>query len=330
MSRMLAVTLVLAALLAGCADSDAPPPRSPLDEGGASSAAGAGSANLAREPRSAFFAMYPHYEDAATGIDVVLGSPDVGVGRHRVAFVLSDAQGLIREPTVRVTSYFRPQGATEARSGPVEQATATFFEFPFGVRGIYSAALTFDQAGLWEVEAQVTRNDGVAVATRFAFAVPEQTGAPDVDDPAPRSESRTASDVGSLAELTTGHEPVPALYEHSIAETLDAGRALVVVFASPAFCTNALCGPQVELLGELSAIYGELADFTHVDLYENPHEIQGDLDRARRTPILEQWGLETDEWTFIVDRQGDVAARFEAYVTRAELEAAIVAILGSD
>ena len=326
MRRMLVVTLVLVALFVSCADSDAPPLRSPLDD----SAAVAGVANLAREPRSAFFAMYPHFKDAATGIDVVLGSPGVAVGRHRVAFVLSDGQGLIREPTVRVASYFRPQGASEARSGPVEEAIAAFFEFPFGGRGIYSTALTFDRAGLWEIEAQLTRNDGVVVATTFAFPVPEQTGAPDVGDPAPHSESRTAGDVGSLAELTSGHEPVAALYEHSIAETLAAGRALVVVFASPAFCTNALCGPQVELLGELSAIYGELADFTHVDLYENPHEIQGDLDRARRTPILEQWGLGTDEWTFIINGEGNVVARFEAYVTRDELEAAIVATLGSD
>ena len=46
-----------------------------------------------------------------------------------------------------------------------------------------------------------------------------------------------------------------------------------------------------------------------------------------RTPILEQWGLVTDEWTFIVGADGLVAARFEAFVTRDELERALVAVL---
>ncbi len=113
----------------------------------------------------------------------------------------------------------------------------------------------------------------------------------------------------------------------SLAEAVEEGRPLVVVFASPAFCTNALCGPQVEVLSELASQYGERANFVHIDLYENPHEIKGDLDRAVRTPILEQWGLETDEWTFVVDGDGVVAARFEAFVTRVELEEALLRVL---
>ncbi len=104
----------------------------------------------------------------------------------------------------------------------------------------------------------------------------------------------------------------------------------MVVFASPAFCTNALCGPQVEVLSELAARHGERARFLHVDLYENPHEIQGDLDRAVRTPVLEEWGIHTDEWTFIVDGDGLVAARFEAFVTEQELEQALLSLLDAE
>ena len=48
---------------------------------------------------------------------------------------------------------------------------------------------------------------------------------------------------------------------------------MVVVFASPAFCVNAVCGPQVEVLSELQEVYGDRASFVHVDLYENPEEI---------------------------------------------------------
>jgi hypothetical protein len=275
-----------------------------------------------------FLAGYPRYEDEAAGLRIILGTPDLGVGRHRVGFVLSDVDGLIRLPVVQVVSYFYPAGADGQREGPVQNGLARFFAFPYGVRGMFSLELEFDRAGTWGLEVLVPRPDGTTLQISFAFPVAERTRAPAVGDPAPRSESRTAADVASLNELTTGYELDPALYRMSLAEAVGEGRPLVVVFASPAFCTNALCGPQVEVLSELASLYRERANFIHVDLYENPHEIKGDLDRAVRTPILEEWGLETDEWTFVVDGDGVVAARFEAFVTRVELEEALLRVLG--
>lgn len=269
---------------------------------------------------------YPVYEDEASGIRTILGTPDLGAGRHRVGFVLSDDDGLIRLPVITVTSYRYPQGPDGPRVGPVEQGTARFFEFPYGVRGMFSLELTLDE-GTWGVELAVPRPDGTTARPTFTFPVAARTVAPAVGDPARPSEHRTAADVASLAELTTSSEPVPALYQRTIAQAIEEPLPFVVVFASPAFCTNALCGPQVEVVGELAAEYGDRANFIHVDLYENPHEIKGDLSRAIRTPVLEQWGIETDEWTFVVDADGVISARFEAFVTRAELEEALVAAL---
>ena len=157
----------------------------------------------------------------------------------------------------------------------------------------------------------------------------ERTRAPAVGEPAPASANRTLRDAASVAELSTGAEPDPELYRLTIAEALAAeGRPLVVVFASPGFCTNALCGPQAEVASVLRERHGDRADFIHVDLFENPHEVRtGGLDAAIETPLLEEWGLETDEWTFVIDGGGIVAARFEAFAPEAELEAALLAVL---
>ena len=103
----------------------------------------------------------------------------------------------------------------------------------------------------------------------------------------------------------------------------------MVTFASPAFCTNALCGPQVEVLSHLRESHSDIAEFVHIDLYENPHEIKGDLSRATRSPALEEWGIVTDEWTFIVDADGKIVARFESFVPEPELEEALLAVLSS-
>ena len=273
---------------------------------------------------------YPVYDDPTSGLRLFLGTPDLGVGRHRVAFALTDlAQGLVRIPILHAMSYYYPEGANSPREGPVEQATLRFFEFPAGARGIYSTKLRFDRAGDWGLELSLPQADGDTRMTTFLFSVTQQTSAPAVGDYAPASANRTVGEVGSLAELTTGLMPDATLYQVSIADALAKARPFVVVFASPAFCTNALCGPQVEVLSALAARYGEHANFLHVDLYENPQEIQGDLDRAVRTPVLEAWGIHTDEWTFVVGADGRIASRFEAFVTEEELERALLDVIGT-
>ena len=100
----------------------------------------------------------------------------------------------------------------------------------------------------------------------------------------------------------------------------------MIVFASPGFCTNAFCGPQVEVLSQLRERYTGDAAFIHVDLYENPLEVRRG-EPPIETPLLEEWGLETDEWTFVVDADGHVAARFEAFAPIEEVEAALAAVL---
>ena len=301
---------------------------------GSASDAGGDAASVATRPPAGLFLddQYPRFVDAESGLTTILGSPDLAVGRHRVAFVLSDAQGIIRLPVTRVISYYVGDGPDDGAAGaaaePFEQTTARFHEFPFGVRGVFVTELTFDRAGTWAIEAFVPLTDGSVTSTRFAFPVAERTTAPAVGDAAPRSDSRTAADVESLRDLTTGAQPDPALYEQSIAQALDEGRPLVVVFASPGFCTNALCGPQVEVLSEVRQRHPDSANYVHVDLYENPQQIRtGGLDVAIRTPVLEQWGLRTDEWTFVIDAEGLVAARFEGFATFDEVEAALLAVL---
>ena len=272
---------------------------------------------------------YPSSFDEETGLRSILGTPDLGVGRHRVSFVLTHPQGLLRFPTVRVESYHLPDGPAGPREGPLESGSAQFFEFPLGTRGIYVAELSFDRAGTWEIEVSFPNAEGGRTATRLQFEVREQTSAPAVGDPAPRSQNATIDDVSAIEELTTGSDPDPELYRLSVADAVAAGRPFVVVFASPAFCTNALCGPQVDVVSVLRERYAGRADFIHIDVYANPHEIQGDLASAVRNPILDEWGITTDEWTFVVDRSGRIAARFQSFAPEEELEQALLTVLNA-
>ena len=98
----------------------------------------------------------------------------------------------------------------------------------------------------------------------------------------------------------------------------------MAVFASPAFCTNAVCGPQLDVLQELKNAHADRANFVHVDFYDNPHEIQGDLDRARISPAVRDWKLPSIEWTFVIDSAGIVTARFEGFATYDEVEVELI------
>lgn len=287
--------------------------------------AACGGARTASKVDDPFSGGYPTFRDEATGITAIIGTPDLGVGTFRVAIALNDRTGLIRFPALGLESY-RP-GATgsgnTAGGAPAERVTAGFFAFPDGIRGLYAASMTFDRAGTWMITAAVPRAAGSTARITIPVTIAERASAPGVGARAPASKNRTAKDVPSLDRLTTGSAPDPALYRHRIADSLAAHRPLVVVFASPAFCTTPLCGPQVEEASELATAFGDRVDFVHIDLFDNPHEIKGDLKRAVRSPLLKEWGLRTDEWTFVIDANGTVVARFEAFVPRTELEAAL-------
>lgn len=287
-----------------------------------------GSAESTATPAPLFGAGYPVFRDEVAGIRTVFGTPDLGVGANRVAFVMSTDEGLVSAPTVRAESYFYADGPDGPRTGPVAGTVATFQPFPLVERGLYATTLDFDRAGTWGLDVHARRSDGADVVTTFTFAVEERPRSVAVGEAAPASRNRTLADVTSVAMLTTGSAPALALYDTRIVDALAERVPLVVVFASPAFCTNELCGPQVEVVGELAAEYGDRARFVHIDIYENPDEIRGDLSRAVRTPILEEWGITTDEWTFVIDREGRVAARFESFASKAELARALDEVLG--
>lgn len=287
---------------------------------------GAGSPVLSLVP----FGNYPEFHDPSTGVTVIFGTPDVAVGDNRLAFALTDPQGFVRLPVVTLRTYFYPSGANAPREGPVESVLARFYEFPLGTRGSYVTRASFDRAGVWGLEPSLPRPDGTVASIEFRIDVPDVPGAPKTGGPAPRSVNPTLESAGSAEKLTTAGEPDASLYRQTIADAIDSGRPTVVVFTSPAFCTTPLCGPQVEVLSALRSKYQEKANFIHVDLYESPDQIKGDLSRARRSPVVEEWGLETDEWTFIIDRAGRIAGRFESFAGESELTESLEKVIAGN
>ena len=264
----------------------------------------------------------PRSED---GLHAIFATPDLGVGRNRFAFVLVSDTGLVNASTVTVSSFYL--GEDGAQWEEKQTALALFHPFPYVTRGIYTSRLNFDKSGRWGIEARFQDDDGAARNVELYFEVADATSAPALGDPAVRSQSKTMTDVERLTQISTGTSQDPDLYQLTIAEAAESGLPTVIVMASPAFCTNAVCGPQVEVLQRLKDEFKDQANFIHVDFYDNPEEIQGDLDRAALSPTVLEWNLPSTEWSFVVDRDGIVTGRFESFAPLEELRIALKEVL---
>ncbi len=254
----------------------------------------------------------------APELSAIIVTSDHSVGVNRVIFGLVDIDGMpvrLDEVPVRA-AYLGPEENPDARP---DAANAKFIRWPSGVQGVFSTNLEFNVPGIWEVEVDAPTPEGRVVTIRSATQVRAESSTPGIGKPAPASVTPTAALVEDLAAITTSPAPDPDLYWLSVHEALQAGMPAVVVFATPAFCLTAVCGPQVSVLSQLKEQYSGRANFIHVEVVKDPHLVQGGRPSVEFVEAVKEWGLPTEPWTFIIDKEGLVQAKFEAFATLGEL-----------
>ena len=256
----------------------------------------------------------------------ILASTDLAVGSNRMVFALLGPSSAPVKASAAEVVLSISDGDIAVPQGQVE---AVFRPWPAGPGGVFTALMEFPRAGTWLAEITPRNGEAVGEQARLVFQVKEKSATPALGSPAPLSHNRAAGDVSTLDELTTDPNPDRDLYAMSIAQALETGRPLVVTFATPAFCSSATCGPQVDLMKDLKAAFGDRASFIHVEIYANPKEMQGDPSKGMVSPTVDEWGLPSEPWTFVVDAQGRIAAKFEAFTSYEELEEALIEVLQS-
>ena len=255
----------------------------------------------------------------------VVVTSDMAVGRERLAFgVITRDGGPLRAEQATVRTYFLSPDS-DARE-PRQTLTAGFLAWPT-VAGVFVAHPEFDVAGTWELEAELTTDDGVEVVAKSAFPVKETSDTPAIGDPAPPSVTPKASDVADLSHITTAGEPDPALYALSIREAVAEAKPFVVLFATPAYCVSFTCGPQVQELSALREKLAGRANFIHVEVFKDPHLIEGGRPTGGLVDSVGEWGLPTEPWTFVVDGEGIVRAKFEQYTPPSVIEDALLEVI---
>ena len=315
-AALLSAVLLLAAVACGAAATSTPPPTAPPVP--------TATPAPTQEPTQAPAPTSP--QEPPSDIQPILATTVLDVGPQRVAFLLATSKSLVSDAEVTVTPVYVPDGA-------VGETLATEFHlWPYGVRGAFATEAVFDRAGQWRLDIEVSGADASG-HTMIDVEVVEDSPVPAVGSIGPLSENKTLAATGDLTKVTTDYSPDPDLYQLTIKEAVESPLPAVVVFASPAFCTSPTCGPQVDTVSELKDAYRGQANFIHVEIYDNPDEIQGDLDRAQIAVTVDEWGLSAlphwfnESWTFVLDAEGRIQGRFEGFAAYTELEAALSKVL---
>jgi hypothetical protein len=309
-AAVIAALVLFGSSIAGCSSETEPTP-SPTASPTAAAPAAAATTGPAGGPQE---------------VRLGLATVDLGVGLNRFAFGVRGADSKpIRKPTALATFMFIESTPYEVRA----QAEASFVTWPTGRAGVYVVdGVDLDKAGRWGLVVEVETEDGAIAVGQLGFDVKLTSSSPAIGSLAPRSLNKVGGDGTDLKEITTSPEPDPDLYRMTVADAIAEGRPAVVTFATPAFCSTATCGPQVEVVSALNDRYAGEASFIHVEVYDNPVEMRGDFSKGRISPVLEEWGLISEPYTFILDGEGVIRSKFEGFVTENELEAALKEVLG--
>ena len=236
----------------------------------------------------------------------------------------STRRGPIRTPEARVTFYH----VDGDPSKPAGQDMARFVRWPSSKAGVYVLQAQFPAPGRWGVVVETPKVEGeTPTFGQSGFIVKAESSAPALGEVPPPIVNRTAADVSGLTKLTSAREPDPDLYRMTVADALKSGRPSLIAFATPLFCSTATCGPQLQVVSALNERHAGKVNFIHIEVYENPHEMKEDFSAGRVSPHMDQWGLLTEPFTFVLDADGRVASKFEGFATEEELQAALAEVL---
>ena len=311
---------VLASIVAGCGGSDdtssstTPPPAARAAD--FPSATGKTLTTLRRGLPSGIVLAPSTTASLTTGTARVAGALFTAdkkfIGDAELALYTTDHDGTnVRGPYVATFESMAPKPQFQSRSTASDLAEA---------RGIYVARVPIQRPGK-RVITGVARIKGKLYQTsgfELPIARPGSPKAPpDVGQKAPTTHTLTLTDVnGDASKIDTRVPPAKDLLQSDLADVLGK-KAVVLTFATPLLCQSRVCGPVVDVVEQVkNQTKGDVA-FIHQEIYKDNEVSKG------FRPQLGVYRLPTEPWTFVIDKSGKIAARFEGGIGVAELQRAV-------
>jgi len=262
------------------------------------------------------------WREPGQDVAIVAGTSDYGVGMNRVSFLIVDKQSrLIERPTARVWI------ARGLKQKPYAETTATLE--PIGVPGgakadaqnIYVTTVETPSPGTYWILAEPV--GGKPIQALGNLVVHKEAAAPSVGERAIPSRNPTLAPGVDPKTVTTAEPPDRNLLRTTVAAAMATKRPFVVAFATPLYCQTRTCGPVVQVVQSVARDWQKKGvDFIHIEIYK-------DNDPAKGTNRwVNEWNLQSEPFTFVVDRTGVIRTRLEGAFSAAELEAAVRKVAG--
>ena len=183
-------------------------------------------------------------------------------------------------------------------------------------RGVYQAeGVTFDQAGLWEVavSADIVGFGSQTLTTQFQVTDEPQLLAP--GDEAFATKNLTVhskgADPASIDSRALDGAPVPDrdLHEWTVADALREHRPVLLIVATPTYCTSQFCGPDTDAVAQLARTYGDRAVFIHIEVYKD-YNATDPADQINEGAL--QWlePVGSEPWTWLIGADGRIVDRW--------------------
>jgi hypothetical protein len=166
--------------------------------------------------------------------------------------------------------------------------------------GLYSTTLDLPEADTYELVA-VTGDEFGAAALRVV--TPEQSELAVPGDAAIVTPTPTAEQPLGYAQICT-QEPPCGMHEVSLDTALQEGKRVVLLFATPAYCQTAVCGPAVRTVDDVREA-GDWGDavWIHCEIFSDEGQTLGEPVQA--------WDLPTEPWLFTIATDGTIADRLD-------------------
>jgi hypothetical protein len=319
--RLLPILILLAFLLAGCGQAATSPT---AGQPTPSTSSGQGAAGATQ----------------AGNVVPVFAFSEAVAGKNRIAIGLVRNNTPLNDPTAKV--HLRFFNLDDANPQIKFEADATYYGQGLPL-AFYVAYPTFDKAGNWGVEIQ-TQLSGQAEpsVSKQRLEVKDRSNVPIVGQPAISTKTLTVKDVPDVAQLSSGTQVDPAMYQVSLDQALTNGKPTALLFATPAFCKTATCGPSLDVMQGLQKQYGDKVNFIHSEVYKYPFDqsvqlqqdaiqkaakenraIAPDERSAGLSDAMVAWQLDSEPWLFLIDAKGIVVGRYEGGITKEELGPAL-------
>ncbi len=231
--------------------------------------------------------------------------------------------------TADVAIYAAPRNIKGTAIGPFPARTESLETEPAFVarstasdpdsgKAVYVSEVPLEEPGAWVFAALVKDGGGFTGTVVPAPSVVGEFDPVAVGDKAPVVSTPTSDDVADISEIDT-RVPASTMHDSDLKDVLGK-KPVVLVFATPALCQSRICGPVVDIAEQVKRDAlndGRDVAFIHQEIYN-----ENEINKGSR-PQVAAYGLPSEPWTYVIDRDGKVATVIEGAYSVDELQAAV-------